>query len=438
MLGKLGEGLKGLISKITGQGVIDKEAIEEIVRDIQRTLLSGDVEVKLVFKLSNRIKQRGMEAPPKGVTTKEHIVNIVYEEIVKLLGDKSADIRIEPKKILMIGLFGSGKTTTSGKLANFYKKRGLKTALIGCDVHRPAAMDQLKQIAEKLQIPYYIDKNEKDASKILTKGLEEVDGKVIIVDSAGRDALDQELIKEIKSLAQILNPEEIMLVIPADIGQIAKKQAEEFKKALNVNGVIITKLDSTAKGGGALSATSATGATIKFIGLGEKIEDLETYDPKRFVSRLLGMGDLETLLEKVREIGVSEKTAEDMMKGNFTLRDFYEQLEAMKKMGPLKKIAEMIPGMGQMNIPDDLMNIQEAKLKKFKFIMESMNKKELEEPDLIDQSRINRIAKGSGTKPEDIRELIKQYKQSKKMLKMFKGGRANRGPLKNILKNFKM
>jgi signal recognition particle subunit SRP54 len=437
MLGKIGEGLRGLLKKIAGKGSIDEKAVDEIIKDIQRTLISGDVEVKLVFELSRRIRERALQKPPAGITVKEHVIKTVYDEMVALLGVQPAEIPVKPTRILLIGLFGSGKTTTAGKLALFYQKRGLKVGLIGCDVHRPAAPEQLKQIADKIHVNCYIDKAEKDATRILRKGIEELeDSKVTIVDSAGRDALDPILIDEIKNLSDILQPEEILLVIPADIGQSARKQAEEFRKALNITGVIITKLDSTAKGGGALSACYAAQAPVKFIGVGEQSDALETYDPQRFVSRLLGMGDLQSLLEKAKEIGVDEKSAEQMIKGDFTLRDFYNQLEAMKKMGPLKKVLDMIPGMGG-QLPDDMVNIQEGKLQKYKHIMQSMTPKELDDPELIDSSRIERIAKGSGARPEEVRELLKQHKQSKKMLKMFKGGRIRKGPYANLFKNFK-
>lgn len=430
VLEKLGNSLKNTLSKIAKAVFVDDKLINELVKDIQKALLQADVNVQLVFNLTNTIKERiKKEDTPSGLTKKEHLVNIVYEELTNFLGGEKKDIQLgkeKPSKIMLVGLFGSGKTTTAGKLSRYFTKRGKKVAVVGLDVHRPAAMDQLEQIAKQAKVPCFIKRGEKDPVKIY-KEFEDQYKKfdVIIVDTAGRDALSEELIDELMKIYSVVKPDENLLVISADIGQAAQKQAQTFHDAGKITGIIATKMDGTAKAGGALSACAVTGAPIKFIGVGEKIEDLEPFNPPGFVGRILGMGDIEALLEKAKD-AISEEDAEDiskrLMKGEFTLVDLYDQMSAMKKMGSLSKIMEMIPGFGQIKLPKEALNVQEGKLEKWKFIMDSCTKEELEEPDKIDASRIDRIAKGSGSNPSEIRDLLKQYKTGKKMLKMMKGG----------------
>ena len=432
VLDKLGEGLKNTLDKITKAIFVDEKLVNELVKDIQKTLLQSDVNVKLVFELTKRIKERALkEEPPKNITKKEYLVKIVYEELVKFLGGEGAKIEIKKKPfyIMLVGLFGSGKTTTTGKLAKYYSKRGFKVAVISTDTWRPAAFDQLKQLAEKINVDFYGDKTEKNPSKIFNKydsELKKYD--IVIIDTAGRDALNEELVEELNSINKTVKADERLLVISADIGQTAEKQARTFHDTCNITGVIITKLDGTAKGGGALTACSVTDAPVKFIGLGEKVDALEEFKPEGFVGRLLGMGDLESLMEKVHE-AISEEDAKDLgkkfLKGEFNLIDLYEQMQAMKKMGPLTKVMELIPGMGGLKIPKEMLENQEIKLEKWKYAMQSMTKDELEDPEIIDASRAERIANGSGLTTGDVRELIKQYKQSKKLMKMMKGNDKN-------------
>ena len=440
VLEKLGDSLKNTLSKIAKSLFVDEKLINELVKDIQRALLQSDVNVKLVFELTSRIKERALkEESPKGLTKKEQIVNIVYDELVNFLGKESSKIEItkKPFKMMMVGLFGSGKTTTSGKLAKYYTKRGYKVALVGLDVHRPAAMDQLEQVAKQVNVPSFTDKKNKDPIKIWNGFKDELKGfDIIIIDTSGRDALSEDLIEEIEEVNRAIQPEENLLVISADIGQAAKSQAEQFHKSCGITGVVVSKMDGTAKGGGALTACSVSGAPIKFIGVGEKADDLEHFNPQGFVGRLLGMGDLEALLEKAREV-IKEEDAEDLgkrfLKGEFNLIDLYEQMEAMSKMGSLSKIVDMIPGFGQLKLPKEMLEVQQGKLEKWKIVMGSMTREELEEPEIIDSSRIERVAKGSGSSSSDIRELIKQYHQSKKMVKMFKG---NKGDMSKMMKKF--
>jgi signal recognition particle subunit SRP54 len=443
VLDSLGSSLKNTLKKIASSVFVDDSLINELVKEIQKALLKSDVNVQLVFDLTNKIKERSLKETKKRLDQRAHIVNIVYEELVNFLGGEKEEITIQKKKpfkIMMVGLFGAGKTTTIGKLAKFYSKRGYKIATLGLDVHRPAAPDQLEQISKQINVPCFIDKKEKDPIKIYNKFKDEFNKfDILLVDTAGRDALSEDLIKEIKDLNKIINPDEKLLVISADIGQTAQTQAKSFHESCKVTGVIVTKLDGTAKGGGSLSACSATDAKVKFIGVGEKVDDLEQFNPKGFVSRLLGMGDLEALLDKVKD-EISEEKAEDLgkrfLKGDYSLVDLYEQMESMKKLGPLNKIMDLIPGMSNANIPKEMLDVQEDKLKKWKHMMNSMNKNELENPEVLDKSRIDRISKGSGTNSREIRELIKQYKQSKKMVKLMKGS----GDMKNmdkLMKKFK-
>ncbi len=439
VLDKLGSSLKNTLSKIAKSMFVDDKLINELIKDLQRALLQADVNVKLVFDLTNKIKEDIKKESVKGLTKKEQLINIVYEELVNFLGKEAYKIEVKEKpfKIMLVGLFGSGKTTTSGKLARYFTKRGFKVALVGLDIHRPAAMDQIEQVGAQAKVPVFINKVEKDPIKIWKQYEDEYKKyDVIIIDTAGRDALSKDLIKEIEKINKEVNANENLLVISADIGQAAQKQAQQFHDSCGITGVIATKMDGTAKAGGALSACAVTEAPIKFIGVGEKQEDLETFNPPGFVGRMLGMGDLEALLEKAKE-AISEEDAEDLgkrlLKGDFTLIDLYEQMEAMSKMGPLSKITEMIPGFGQLKLPKDALKVQEGKLKLWKVAMQSMTQDELERPDeVLDGPRIERIAKGSGVSTGTVRELIKQYRQSKKMVKMMKG----KGDINKLMKKF--
>ncbi|MCX8147101.1 MAG: signal recognition particle protein Srp54 [Candidatus Woesearchaeota archaeon] len=431
VLDKLGSSLKESLQKIVRAVFVDEKLLNELIKDIQKALLQSDVNVKMVFELTKKIKERFLnEKTPEAVSKKEWLIKIVYEELVKFLGEEEGKIEIDlkkkPFKIMVVGLFGNGKTTTIGKLSRFYAKRGYKVATLGLDVHRPAAPDQLEQISKQANVPCFIDKKEKNALRIYEKYENELKRfDIVIIDTAGRDALSEELIKELNSLNKKVKPHENILVIGADVGQAAEYQARKFHEACNITGIIITKLDGTAKGGGALAACAVTGAKVKLIGVGEKLDDIEEFKPKNFVGRLLGMGDIEALLEKAKE-AISTEKAEDLgkkfLKGEFNLIDLYEQMQAVRKMGPLSKIIEMIPGMGQLQLPKELLYVQEEKLERWKHAMNSMTKEELENPEIISGTRIERIAKGSGVSTADVRDLIKQYRQSKRLVKMLKGG----------------
>ncbi len=437
VLDNLSNALRDTLRKIANAPHIDKDLIKEVVRDIQRALIQADVNVQLVVAITREIENRALtEKPPPGMNNREHVIKIVHDELVKILG-ASKPVKLKKQRIMLVGLYGQGKTTTAGKMAMFYGKKGLKVGLIAGDVHRPAAIDQLSQIAEQVSVPIYLDRKEKGAAKIVARGLKDLkDRDVVIIDTAGRHALEDDLIREMEHIAKVAQPDEILLVIDAAVGQQAGPQAKAFHDAVGITGVIITKMDGTAKGGGALSAVQETRAPVMFIGMGEHLDELETFEPARFISRLLGMGDLQALLEKAEEAGQDadlEATAKKMLSGRFTLRDMYDQMEAMSKMGPLSKIFDMLPsGMtGRMSKGDIEMTAD--RLKMFRVIMQSMTDEELDHPRVIKSSRVKRIAKGAGVEPKEVKGLLKQYNQSRKAIK---GMTSNRKMRKALMKQF--
>ncbi len=435
----LGEKLRAALEKLRTAPLISDETVEEAIREIQRALIASDVDVNLVFNLSSEIRELAKKKPPEGLTRKEFIIKKTYELLANLLGGAKQPPQ-KPKRILLLGLFGQGKTTTAAKLALWYKKRGLNVALICADVHRPASYEQLKQLAEQIDVTFYGDKEEKDACKIVEKGLKELKKKdLIIVDSAGRSALDDKLIEEIKAIKKVFNPDQIWLVLSADIGQLARTQAKAFHDAVGVNGIILTKMDGSAKGGGTLAACAETKASVYFIGTGEKVSELEQFDAFRYLSRIMGYGDLQALIEKAKEITEQELSPEQMLSEEFNLKIFYKQLEATKKLGPLSKVAEML-GLKAF-VPKEELELTEEKLNTFKVIMDSMTEQELLNPDIIDSSRIRRIAKGSGKPEASVRELLRHYRKMakiyKKLQKLSKGKEFSQDiDIEKLLKKF--
>jgi signal recognition particle subunit SRP54 len=419
----LGSSLYEALKKVFKAPVIDEATVKDLVRDIQRALLQSDVNVKLVLNISKRIEERALkEKVPPGISRREHVIKVVYEELTRFLGEKAATVKFEPGKrrtIMLVGIQGSGKTTNGAKLARYFQKRGLKPALICADTFRPGAYAQLQQLANKINVPIYGDARAKDSVKVANDGMRQfTDKDIVIIDTSGRHKEEQELIKEMKMLETTINPDEVMLVVDGTIGQQAAVQAKAFNEATPIGSILVTKLDGSARGGGALSAVAATGAPIKFIGTGEKLEDIEAFVPSRFVGRLLGMGDLETLLERVREaeIRVPEKKAKAILSGRFTLTDMYEQFEAMKGMGTFRKLLKMIPGMSY-DIPEDMLNTAEGRLEKWRVIIQSMTPQERENPKIFNASRMKRVAKGSGAGEKEVKELLKQYTTMRRMLK---------------------
>ena len=420
--------------------IIDKQTLKEVTKDIQRALIQSDVNVKVVFALTKKIEKRALEEElPKGLSPKEHVMRIVYEELVNLVGEEPEELKIthKPFKIMMLGLQGSGKTTTTAKLVKLLKKRGHTCAIVCTDTWRPAAYEQLRQLCEPLDTPVYGDPENQDAIDLAKKGLEKFENKydIILVDTAGRHKEEQYLLDEMKELSAVVEPDEVILVIDGTIGQQAKNQAESFKQTTDIGSIIVSKLDGSAKGGGALSAVAEIGAPIKFIGTGERVDDFEAFDPNRFISRLLGMGDLETLIEKAQEV-TSEKSDKEMIdsiiSGKFTLKDMENQLNMMNKMGPMQQIMKLIPGIGS-QLPANASKVTEEKLERYKILMNSMTEYELENPEVIKKSRINRISRGAGLTNDDVKELLKYYSVTKKALKGM-GKRNMGGPMGKLMR----
>jgi signal recognition particle subunit SRP54 len=424
------------MKKLLRLAVVDEKAVKELVRDLQRALLQSDVNVNLVLQISQSVETRSLEEKlPPGISRREHVIKVLYEELTRFLGEEPTKLLVEPGKnhvIMLVGIQGTGKTTASVKLARFYQKRGMRPAIICADTYRPGAFDQLKQLADRMNVPVYGEPGLSNVLSIVKKGMQQFTAQkhdLIIVDTAGRHKDERSLMSEMKELARLIQPNEIILAIDASIGQAAMSQATAFNETTTIGSILVTKLDGTAKGGGALSAVAATHARIKFIGTGEKTEDLEQFIPSSFVGRLLGMGDIKALVERVREaeVVVPQKKARAFMEGKFTLKDMYDQMVAVRKMGPLKKLIGMVPG--GINVPDDAMETAERKLDAWRVIIQSMTKKEIEEPKLVDSSRARRIARGSGTSDKEVKEMINQYFMMKKMMKTMKrrGGALGRG-----------
>jgi signal recognition particle subunit SRP54 len=431
VLDNLGSSLRSTLNDLRGKSRLDEEDVKGIVKEIQRALIQADVDIELVRELSDGIETRALdEEPPAGTSARDWVLRIVYEEMVELLGE-STEVPLEGQTILLAGLYGSGKTTTAAKMAWWFSKKGLRPAVIQTDTDRPGAYDQAKQMADNAEVQFYGDPDEDDPVRIAREGLEATeDAEVRIVDTAGRDGLNEELIEQIERIEGEAEPDRNLLVIDAAMGQSAKEQAQEFEEAIGIDGVAITKLDGTAKGGGALAAVNETDSTIAFLGTGETVKDIERFEPSSFVSRLLGMGDLEQLAERVeRAMAETQEDEEDwdpeeMLQGNFTLKDMQKQMDAMNRMGPLGQVMDMIPGMGgglMDQLPDDAMDMTQERMQDYDVIMDSMTEEELENPKVVSASRVKRIARGSGKAEERVRELLDQHRMMERALKQFQG-----------------
>lgn len=434
VLGDLGSSLQDALEKVAGRSRIDEEAVEEVVRDIQRALLQADVDVSLVNELSDSIRERALnEEPPAGTSPREHVLRIVHEEMMGVVGD-ATEFDLEGQTILLAGLQGSGKTTTSAKMARWFSRKGLQPAVVQTDTFRPGAYEQSEEMAGRAEVPFYGDPDAEDPVEIAREGLEEFeDREVVIVDTAGRHALEEELVGEIEDIEEAVEPDMSLLVLDASIGQSAKEQAEAFDESVGIDGVVITKLDGTAKGGGALTAVDQTDSSIAFIGTGEEVKDIERFDPDGFISRLLGMGDIRALVDRVEEameetdVDEEELDPEKLLSGDFTLRDVYKQMEAMGNMGRLDQVMDMIPGMGGMGdlkeeMPEDFAEVTEQRMDKYKAVMDSMTDEELDDPSRVGASEVRRIARGSGTSEEDVRELLEYYNTMEQTMSQLGGG----------------
>jgi signal recognition particle subunit SRP54 len=452
MLDNLRSGLRSALKKIVGATDVNEELIDALCKDVQRALLQSDVNVKLVLSITKNLKDRAInEKPAKGLSRKDHIITILYSELATLLGysgdtitvvDKTHDseeqvISFKPGKqniVLMLGIQGSGKTTVTAKLARWLTRHGYHVGVIGADTWRPGALTQLRMNCSKINIDVYGEEQSKDAVGIVSRGLEyfrsqNVD--VVIIDTAGRHKEETSLLEEMNSMYRVAIPDLVLLTIDGTIGQQAYSQAKAFHEAAPVGGIIITKLDGTAKGGGALASAAATNAKVMFIGTGERLDDLEPFSPTRFVGKLLGMGDIKALLEMAKslELQSDENQTKRLLSGKITIEDFYAQMENVSKMG-FRNVIDNLPGLSGMIKEDDLDALQ-AKMEKWRFIIQSMSREEKKTPDIVNDSRRKRIARGAGTTEHDVKDLIKQYHNSKSMMKQTKG-RQMQGMLRRL------
>ncbi|MEC9458025.1 MAG: signal recognition particle receptor subunit alpha [Candidatus Thermoplasmatota archaeon] len=431
----------GSIGLLKGKRKVDEETVKDLSKSLRRALLEADFNVRQAKELTERIERRLVEEEPRpGIRLETHAMNLVYSELVRILGAPRT-IRPHNQTVLMVGLYGQGKTTSTAKLAEWWRKNhSAKVAVIEADVHRPGAFQQLSQILDGTGIEVYGEPEESEAAKIVRNGLRKVGtADVVIIDTAGRDSLDGELKEELLEIAEIANASERFLVIDAQVGQAAGPMAATFHELVGVTGTIVTKLDGTARGGGALSAVSTTGAPIVFVGEGEKIGDFEKFESDRFISRLLGMGDIKGLIDLAPD-DIDEQEAmrltQRLMSGRFTLTDMYAQMEMMSKIGTLDKVLSHLPdtmfgGMGNMSMSQKRQ--MQANLEKFRVIMDSMTQEEKDEPLLLKSSRIRRIAHGSGCSEKDVKELLAQWNRSKKMMRGMRGDRKMRRQMQSMM-----
>ena len=433
MLENLGNRFQDIFKKIRGHGRLSESNIKDALREVKMSLLEADVNYKVVKDFTNKISEKAIGTEViKGVNPAQQFIKLVNDELVELLGGTSSKLTKglrNPTIIMLAGLQGAGKTTFAAKLAKFLKKQNEKLLLVGVDVYRPAAIKQLQVLGQQIGVDVYSEENSKDVVGIATRAIEkakEINATYMIVDTAGRLHVDEILMEELKELKKAIKPQEILLVVDAMIGQDAVNLAESFNNALSVDGVILTKLDGDTRGGAALSIKAVVGKPIKFIGVGEKLNDIEIFHPDRLVSRILGMGDVVSLVEKAQEV-IDEneaKSLEEKIKSQkFDLNDFLKQLQTIKRLGSLGGILKLIPGMPKI---DDLAPA-EKEMKKVEAIIQSMTKEERKKPDILKASRKIRIAKGSGTEVSDVNKLLKQFDQMKSMMKMFSSGKMPMG-----------
>tara|TARA_B100000287_G_scaffold203745_1_gene192282 strand:+ start:96 stop:1454 length:1359 start_codon:yes stop_codon:yes gene_type:complete len=437
----LKRGIQGALSRLRGKRSIDEEELRAMVKDLRRALLAADFNVRQTKEITDRLELRMRDDEPRpGLTLQTHAMNIIYAELVRLLGEPREILPFN-QRILMVGLYGQGKTTTTAKMAAWWKrKHKLDIGVIEADVHRPGAYAQLKQLLESHDIDVYGDPENSDAAAIVRDGMRQMASKdVVIVDTAGRDQLDEELQEELLKISDIVQATESLLVIDAQVGQAAGPVAAKFHELVGVTGVIVTKLDGTARGGGALSAVAATGSPIVFIGEGERVENLEKFEGDRFISRLLGMGDIQGLIDLAPgDLDQEEamRLTERLMSGRFSINDMSQQMEMMSKIGTVDRILSHLPsgmfgGLGAMGKAQK--EQMQSNLERFRVIMDSMTSKEKDEPTILKAERIRRISRGAGVNEKDVRELIAQWNRSRKMMKGIRGNRQLRKQMKSMM-----
>ena len=431
----LSDKLQGALSKLKSKGKLTEKDVKDAMREVKLALLEADVNFKVVKDFVKKVQERCVgQDVMSSLTPGQHVIKIVNEELTSLMGDVSSKITISPKPptiIMMVGLQGAGKTTTSGKLGGYFKKQGKRPLLVACDIYRPAAIKQLQVVGEKLDIPVFNMGDKESPINIAKAGLSHAiknNNDLVIIDTAGRLHIDETLMDELKSIKSEVKPDEILLVVASMTGQDAVNVAESFNNALGVDGVILTKLDVDTRGGAALSIRAVTQTPIKFIGMGEKLDDLEPCHPERMASRILGMGDILSLIEKAQEnidLDKAKELESKIKKQELDFEDFLEQMEQIQKMGPLNKVLEMIPGMGSMKDQLGDIDMNNKEIVRTKAIVQSMTKEERRNPSILNASRKKRIAKGSGTSVQDVNRLIKQFNEMKKMMKMFTGSQKS-------------
>ena len=433
MFENLSERLERSFKILKGEGQITEINVAETLKDVRRALLDADVNYKVAKSFTDTVKQKALgQNVLTSVKPGQLMVKIVHDELAALMGGKACELKLSgpPSVILMAGLNGAGKTTLSGKLALYLKsKKSRKPLLVACDVYRPAAVEQLRVLAEQIEVPIYMDLNEKNPVKIARDGVQEAKAKgydTVIVDTAGRLAVDEELMKEIAAIKQAITPDDTLFVVDAMTGQDAVNTAKEFNDRLDYEGVVLTKLDGDTRGGAALSIRTVVDKPIMFVGMGEKMEALDVFHPERMADRILGMGDIVSLVERAQE-QFDEKEAlklqRKIQKNQFDFNDFLAQIQQIKKMGNLKDLASMIPGVGKA-LKD--VEIDDNAFKGIEAIILSMTPKERQHPEVLNQSRKNRIAKGSGTTIQEVNRLVKQFDQTRKMMKMVTGSKMGR------------
>ena len=429
MFDSISERFEGIFNRLRAKGRLSEADVDSALRDVRLALLEADVNVSVVRSFLDRVRERAVgEEVHRSLTPGQQVIKIVHEELVTTLGTANAPLKSAspPLTILMVGLQGSGKTTTAAKLALHLKKNGRRPMLVAADLQRPAAIEQLQTLGGRIGVPVFTDKTTRPPRlvKAAMKEAARLSHDTVIIDTAGRLQIDRELMKELVDVANEATPHEILLVVDAMTGQEAVNVAQGFKDQVAVTGVILTKLDGDARGGAAISVREVTGVPIKFVGVGETLEGLEAFHPDRMASRILGMGDVMSLIEKAEETfdqAEAEKTAAKMQKGQFTLEDFLEQFQALKRMGPLKDVLAMLPGSGSLL---KQVNVEDRDLARVEAIIRSMTADERRNPKIIGGSRKRRIATGSGTTPTDVNRLLSQFADAQKMMKMIAGGRG--------------